>query len=53
MVSLLKELGSFDYASALLRTQTGRCRSILSALPPSHARNALEELLRTLETRKE
>lgn len=53
VVSLLKELGSFDYADALLRTQTGRCRSILRSLPPSHARNALEELLRTLEARKE
>jgi len=53
VVSLLKELGSFDYAEALLRTQTGRCRSILGSLPPSHARNALEELLRALEARKE
>jgi len=53
VVGLLKELGSFDYAKALLRTQTGRCRSLLASLPPSHARNALEELLRTLEARKE
>jgi len=53
VVSLLKELGSFAYAEALLRAQTGRCRSILGSLPPSHARNALEELLRMLEARKE
>jgi len=53
VVNLLKELGSFDYAEALLRTQTGRCRSILGSLPPSHARNALEELLRNLEARRE
>ena len=53
VVTLLKELGSFDYAEALLRTQTTRCRSLLAPLPPSHARNALEELLRTLEARKE
>ncbi len=53
VVALLKELGSFEYADALLRTQTMRCRSLLESLPASHARNALQELVGTLETRKE
>ena len=50
---LLQELGSFEYAEALLRTQTMRCRSLLGSLPQSHARNALDELIGTLEVRKE
>ncbi len=53
VVALLKELGSFDYAAALLRVQTMRCRSLLASLPPSHAREALEELIGTIEARKE
>jgi geranylgeranyl diphosphate synthase, type I len=53
VVTLLKELGSFEYAEALLRTQTMRCRSLLASLPKSHARNALEEIVGTFEARKE
>ncbi len=53
LLSLLNELGSFEYAISLLNTQTALCRSFLESLPPSHARNALEELTRTVEIRKE
>ncbi len=53
LLALLNELGSFDYARALLGAQTALCRSILAHLPPSHARNAMEELLQTVEARKE
>jgi geranylgeranyl pyrophosphate synthase len=53
VVAILKELGSFEYAAALLRAQTMRCRSLLASLPASHARNALEELIGALEVRKE
>jgi len=53
LLAILKELGSFEYASGLLAIQTGRCRALLESLPPSHARNALEELTRGLGVRKE
>ncbi len=53
LLNVLKELGSFEYASALLGVQTRLCRSLLAHLPPSHARNALEELILTVEIRKE
>ena len=53
LLSILKELGSFDFATALLSTHTGHCKSLLESLPPSHARNALEELTRTMNIRKE
>lgn len=53
LLSILKELGSFDYAAALLAGQIGRCRGILSSLPPSHARSALDEMTRNLDVRRE
>jgi geranylgeranyl pyrophosphate synthase len=53
LLTLLKDLGSFEYASALLSTQTSHCRTLLQSLPPSHARNALEELTRSVEVRRE
>jgi geranylgeranyl pyrophosphate synthase len=53
LLALLKDLGSFEYAASLLSAQTTYCRSMLDSLPPSHARNALEELTRTVEVRKE
>jgi geranylgeranyl pyrophosphate synthase len=52
LLSLMEELGSFEYASSLLSSQTALCRSLLEPLPASHARNALEELTRTVEYRK-
>jgi geranylgeranyl pyrophosphate synthase len=53
LLAIFDELGSFEYAASLLSTQTSRCRVLLQSLPPSHARNALEELTRALEVRKE
>jgi geranylgeranyl pyrophosphate synthase len=53
LMSILKELGSFEYASALLSSTTSHARNLLHSLPPSHARNALEELTRTVEVRKD
>ncbi len=52
-ILILKELGSFDYATALLEAQIARCRSILRDLPRSYARDALEELTKSLDVRKE
>jgi len=52
LLSLLEELGSFDHAASLLTAQTTLCRSLLKLLPPSHARSALESLIRTVEVRK-
>ncbi len=52
LLAVLKERGSFEYAAALLAVQTNRCRALLGSLPSSHARNALEELTRTVEVRK-
>jgi geranylgeranyl diphosphate synthase, type I len=53
LLTVLRELGSFEYAATLLSSKTAHCRSILQSLPPSHARNALEELTRTVEVRRE
>ena len=53
LLSLLEELGSFEYAVSLLNAQTRLCRSLLDTLPPSHARSALEELTRSVEIRKD
>jgi geranylgeranyl diphosphate synthase type I len=52
LLSLLKELGSFEHAESLLSVQTSLCRSLLEFLPPSHARNALNALIQTVEVRK-
>jgi geranylgeranyl diphosphate synthase, type I len=52
-LTILKELGSFEYATELLSSKTSYCRSLLQYLPASHARNALEELTRTVEVRRE
>lgn len=53
LLDVLTQLGSFEHAVALLSAQTSLCRSLLAHLPPSHAKNALEELVRTVEVRKE
>lgn len=53
LLSVLNELGSFKYAWSLLNSQTSYCRNLLQSLPASHARNALEELTRSVEARKE
>ncbi len=53
LLTLLEELGSFEYATSLLSSQTATCRKLLELLPASHARNALDELTRTVELRKE
>jgi geranylgeranyl pyrophosphate synthase len=53
LLELLKDLGSFEYAYSLLSEQATFCRTLLQSLPPSHARNALEELTRSVEVRKE
>jgi len=53
LLGILKQLGSFQYAEALLSSKASYCRSVLQSLPPSHARNALEELTRTIEVRRE
>jgi geranylgeranyl diphosphate synthase type I len=53
LLGLLKDLGSFEYAYTLLGEQATTCRTLLKSLPPSHARNALEELVRSVEVRKE
>ncbi len=53
LLTVLKELGSFEYGAALLSSQTTKCRSLLESLPASHAKSALDELTRTIEVRKE
>jgi geranylgeranyl diphosphate synthase, type I len=53
LLGLLNELGSFEHAASLLRSQAALCSSLLALLPPSHARNALEALIRTVEVRKQ
>ena len=53
LLEVLDELGSFEYASSKLDEQTKICRSLLSQLPPSHARSALEALIETVEVRME
>ena len=53
LLQILTDLGSFDYARALLVIQVNRCRSLLEDLPPSHARNALDEMVRSLLARKD
>jgi geranylgeranyl diphosphate synthase type I len=53
LLGLLNELGSFEYAYSLLGQQTALCRTLLNSLPASYARNALEELTRSVEVRKE
>jgi geranylgeranyl pyrophosphate synthase len=52
LLALLTELGSFENAVSMLNAQTKLCRSLLESLPPSHAKNALDELTRTVEVRK-
>jgi geranylgeranyl pyrophosphate synthase len=52
LLDILKELGSLEYAATLLSSKTSYCRSLLQSLPPSHARNALDELTRTVEIRR-
>ena len=53
LLAVLKELGSFEYAASILNLQTIRCRSMLESLPASHAKNALDELTRSIAVRKE
>ena len=49
----LRELGSFEYASALLSRQAAGSRDLLQKLPESEARETLLELTHTLEIRME
>ena len=49
----LRELGSFEYASALLSRQVAGSRDILQQLPESEARQTLLDLTHTLEVRME
>jgi geranylgeranyl pyrophosphate synthase len=51
LLCLLQDLGSFDYARALLGVHVTRCRLLLEALRPSPAKSALEELVRSIEAR--
>ncbi len=53
LLALLKELGSFEYASNLLVLQASRCRMLLESLPQSHAKNALDDLIKTVEVRRQ
>ena len=52
LLNILKDLGSFDYAAVILNLQANRCKSLLESLPPSHARNALDQLISSLQVRK-
>jgi geranylgeranyl diphosphate synthase type I len=50
--TVLRELGSLEYATKLVDEYAEKCRSILRTLPQSDARAALEAVTRTIETRK-
>ena len=51
LLGLLEDLGSFHYARSLLGVHTTKCRLLLESLSPSPAKSALEELVRSIETR--
>ena len=53
LLEILNELGSFDYAYQMLEKQTELCRSFLVSLPQSYAKSALEELISSVEQRKQ
>jgi geranylgeranyl diphosphate synthase type I len=53
LLQILKDLGSFEYAHALLRKKIAACRAILDFLPPSNARDALEDMTKAVEVRQE
>lgn len=52
LLLILNELGAFEFANSLLNQESSKCRSLLESLPPSHAKNALSELTRSLDVRK-
>jgi geranylgeranyl pyrophosphate synthase len=53
LLQTLTELGSFNYASSLLHAEIAKCKAVLNLLPGSPAKDALVELIRTVEVRRE